>query len=199
MSIHPDYKRATNTAYQILLDLDTFSLPTNIFSVAKLLRGTCQLLTYGRVNSVYGCPLQQLIAISEYGFTIISKSGKRIILYNESLPLGCIRFTIAHEIGHAILGHKTEDDPSLEKEANCFARNLLCPWPVANCMDASTVTDYTFLFDVTAPMAKTTLNLRDSDKYYLDENLSENIADRLYVYNMGFDSEDALMHYYFEP
>lgn len=51
-------------------------------------------------------------------------------------------FTIAHELGHYLLGHTTspeygnllyrrpleeQDDPIIEQEANCFAANLLVP------------------------------------------------------------------------
>lgn len=51
-------------------------------------------------------------------------------------------FTIAHELGHYLLGHTTsdeyknllfrrpleeQDDPIIEQEANCFAGNLLVP------------------------------------------------------------------------
>ncbi len=63
-----------------------------------------------------------------------------MILYNEARPETRIRFSLAHELGHIVLGHlnneRTEisrggvDDPTyyaLEGAANTFAGNLLAP------------------------------------------------------------------------
>lgn len=195
MSHFPDYKRATNAAYNTLIGLGTFSISTDVFAIVELLLENCRLLTYGQACFLYGFSLQQLLENSEFGFSILCSNGNRIILYNENNPLGCIRFTIAHEIGHAILCHVTENDPSSEKEANCFARNLLCPLPVADALGASTVDDYTELFNVTASMAMATLDWRTSDKYYLDIELSTIITDMLDAYNRGFDSIDEYLYY----
>lgn len=195
MNDRPDYRRATNTAYQILEELGTFSLSTDVFAIIETLLVNCRLLTYGQACFLYGYSYQQLLDISEFGFSFLNGTAKRIILYNEALPLGSIRFTIAHEIGHAVLGHTDEDNPNFEKEANCFARNLLCPLPVAEIMDAITISDYIHLFNVTTSMAMTTLNLRSSDKYYLEPALSATIADMLDAYNHGFDSLEAFFYY----
>lgn len=195
MSRSPDYRRATNAAYDTLIKLETFSISTNVFSVVELLLENCQLLTYGQACFLYGFSLHQLLENSEFGFSIVSSTGNRIILYNENMPLGSIRFTIAHEIGHAILGHITEDDPCSEKEANCFARNLLCPLPVAEILGASTIDDYTELFSVTASMAMTTIDRRNSDRYYIDLELSVIIADMLDAYNRGFENINEYIYY----
>ncbi len=63
-----------------------------------------------------------------------------MILYNEARPKTRIRFSLAHELGHIVLGHlnnvRTEisrggvDDPTyyaMEGAANTFAGNLLAP------------------------------------------------------------------------
>lgn len=191
----PDYKRATNAAYDTLIRLETFSLSTNVFAIVESLLENCRLLTYSQACFLYGFSFQQLLEISEFGFSILSSAGNRIILYNENMPLGCIRFTIAHEIGHAILGHTDENDPISEKEANCFARNLLCPLPIAEIFDASTVEDYIALFSVTASMATTALGRRNSDRYYIDLELSVIITDMLDAYNRGFDSINEYLYY----
>jgi hypothetical protein len=53
------------------------------------------------------------------------------IIFNENHPWCRKRFTIAHEIGHLLLGHTcNKNDPTTahnEKEANCFAAELLVP------------------------------------------------------------------------
>ncbi len=53
------------------------------------------------------------------------------IIFNENHPWCRKRFTIAHEIGHLLMGHTcNKNDPTAtynEKEANCFAAELLVP------------------------------------------------------------------------
>ena len=190
-----NYRRATNAAYDILVKKKTFSIATDVFAIVETLLENCRLLTYSQACFLYGYCFEQLLEISEFGFSIISKNGNRIILYNETMPLGAIRFTIAHEIGHAVLGHIDEEDPTCEKEANCFARNLLCPLPVAEILGAYTISDYTALFSVTEVMAKTALAWRRSDNYYIDLELSVIIVDMLEAYNRGFDSLDEFLFY----
>lgn len=62
--------------------------------------------------------------------------GDKLIGYNKTKSRGRIRFTIAHELGHIMLGHNAEENPSKinfysknEKEANAnvFAAELLVP------------------------------------------------------------------------
>lgn len=64
----------------------------------------------------------------------ISGPEEHVILVNENLPVVRQRFTIAHEIGHLIMGHrgvafKTDADSreKMELEANLFAGEILMP------------------------------------------------------------------------
>lgn len=188
-----DYKTATNAAYKLISELDQFSLSTNVFLIAEQLEN-CRVFTYGQTVFLYEFPLEDLLAVSEYGFSI-KQDDKRIIYYNEKMPLACIRFTLAHEIGHAVLKHQNEEDPAAEREANCFARNLLCPLPVANALEIETEDDYISVFNVSIQMARATVGRRSSDAYYIDETYSERIGDKLYAYNMGFESFSAFERY----
>lgn len=52
---------------------------------------------------------------------------RHIILYNEDArSSGRLGFTLAHELGHVYLNHRQDGDTQ-EKEANCFAAQLLAP------------------------------------------------------------------------
>ena len=186
MITFPDYKKATNAAYKLIAERDQFSLATNVFAIAEQLQN-CRVYTYGQVNFLYGTPLETLCAASEYGYSI-KKKGNRIIYYNEKMPLACIRFTLAHEIGHAVLGHRDEEDPAAEKEANCFARNLLCPAPVISAFELLFARDYVAMFDVSAEMARIAIDYHSSDVYYIDKALSDIIDDKIYAFNMGYES-----------
>lgn len=185
MRHYPDYKRATNAAYQLLALKLSFSLATNVFAIVEDLLDNCKLLTYSQACFMYGYTPEMLLEVSEYGFSILG-GDKRIVLYNETVPLGCIRFTIAHEIGHYVLRHRDEDDPSAEKEANCFARNLLCPIPVVYGMGLEAVQDYVSMFDVTTQMATVSFDKRSSDRYYITDENWDTVSDMLDAYMMGF-------------
>lgn len=76
------------------------------------------------------------------GVAYKDNDGCNIIGYNLNLPVFRIRFIIAHEIGHHLLGHINEkvsclsdfidsnhkyENPLIEKEADIFAAKLLIP------------------------------------------------------------------------
>ena len=58
------------------------------------------------------------------GFTIFG-SNKPIIYLNQEMPWCRLRFTLAHELGHIIMGHVP--GPTIEEEANDFASAFLMP------------------------------------------------------------------------
>lgn len=67
------------------------------------------------------------------GVTIVGRHGG-VIVFNENHPWVRRRFTIAHEIGHLIMGTghtsirgATDDKNPIETEANAFAAELLLP------------------------------------------------------------------------
>ena len=188
----PDYKKATNAAYEILCDREPFSLSTDVFDIAGHLDG-CRLLTYGQAMLFYGFTTDMLWGQSEFGFTFVQRSsGKRIILYNEWMPLSCIRFTLAHEIGHKVLQHQDEDSQWEEREANCFARNLLCPIPVIEEFSISSAGDYMSAFDVSEQMASVSMNWRGSDSYYIDDAYRSCLKDKAVAWLCGFENVQAM-------
>lgn len=189
MSHYPDYKKATNAAYELLALRISFSMATNVFAIVEDLLENCKLITYGQSCFLYGYTPAMLLEVSEYGFSIVY-GNKRMILYNENCPLGCIRFTIAHEIGHYVLKHRDEHDLSSEREANCFARNLLCPIPVVYELELKTIQDYISVFDVTEQMATVSFDKRGNDKYYISRENWDTISDMLDAHMMGFADID---------
>ena len=193
MTPFPDYKTATNAAYRLLAEMDTFSIQTDVFGIANSLPN-CRVYSYGLTNYLHDGALDALLANSEFGFSV-KKDNKRIIYINEKMPLWAIRFTLAHEIGHAVLGHQDEDNPVSEREANCFARNLLCPLPVANAFGVQSEDDYVSVFNIGPQMARATVGRRSSDAYYIDEAYVAVLDDKLYAYNLGYESLAAFERY----
>lgn len=62
---------------------------------------------------------------------LIQENQMSAIAYNKTHHINRQRFTIAHEIGHLVLGHNVIDEGSVssteETEANIFASELLMP------------------------------------------------------------------------
>lgn len=187
MSHHANYNKATNSAYEYLSRCPVLSLATNVFYIIENLLPNCRLLSYGQACFFYAYSFNDLMEVSEYGFSILCNSH-RIILYNENAPFGCIRFTLAHEIGHAVLGHQDEDDPISEKEANCFARNLLCPVPIVYGLNLCSVNDYTNVFAITDKMASVSIDYMHRDRYYITKDNWATISEMLDAYMFGFES-----------
>lgn len=59
---------------------------------------------------------------------LASEDG-RVILLMPDQPPAIRRHTLAHELGHILLGHEGECSAA-DREANCFAAQLLIPTPV---------------------------------------------------------------------
>ena len=57
------------------------------------------------------------------------KHKTHFIIYNDNKPLPRIRFTLMHELGHIVLGHKGESDLA-RREADYFAGYSLAPTPL---------------------------------------------------------------------
>ncbi len=74
-----------------------------------------------------GVPRQALCGAGADGMTV-RRQGQYIVLWNEAIENDRRRaFTLAHEVGHILLGHMGEAPEAEEKEANAFAASLLAP------------------------------------------------------------------------
>ncbi|MDR2898817.1 MAG: ImmA/IrrE family metallo-endopeptidase, partial [Clostridiales bacterium] len=134
----PDYTKAFNAARDVISDYSSRTLPVDIKEIIKPYKNL-RISTYSDLIIKSGLTKSELNSLVESDLGLIIRSGERhIIFYNdESKNPYLNRFTIAHELGHFFLHHlngvKISDALSeihhqvLEKEANCFARNLLAP------------------------------------------------------------------------
>ena len=162
----PDYQKATNATYETLIMYKAFSFPINIFYIISQMK-QIKMYTYAQLKHLLGKTND--IFPSDYGFTILDiKNGKRIIAYNSNKDYTTARFTLAHELGNTMLNHSKEGDVE-NKEANCFARNLLCPVPVVDEMRICTSEEYQNIFYVSPPMAELSKQFFKSDKHYITD------------------------------
>lgn len=169
--ISPNYKHATNMAYKTIIDnLSNFTLPIDVIGILQSLENV-KLKSYSKVCTEFDYTYEELLKLfpSEYGFNLYDdKNGNYLVLYNDFKEQTTTFFTLAHELGHIILKHKADTDIN-NKEADCFARNLLCPIPIVDevCMNNSD--DYMLFFGISEPMADVSLNFQDNDRYYIKD------------------------------
>lgn len=186
MNKFPDYCRATNAAYNIL---ENYAGPYPQIDIFKVISDLPNVFvhTYSEMARKFELTFSQFLDISssEHGFTVykpLNKSG--IIFYNDLKGECTIRFTLAHELGHIILGH-IQDDSVARCEADCFARNCLCPVPLRDGFGLSTIEDYCECFNISESMAQVTLDLNKNDNYYITKDHYSKIDNKAYCYFTG--------------
>lgn len=193
----PDYYHATNAAYQLLIEQDVLDLPVNLNKLLMLYQQTTRLMTYSQMAAKFDMTLGDYNSIvpSEFGFTM-KKNKNNYILYNEEKGYYTNRFTIAHEIGHIILEHDI-DDSVAKREANCFARNLLCPAPIIDALNVTTINDYVEWFHVSDLMAENSVKNLASDHHYIESNYYNVVNDLLYTFMTGESLASAYGYSYY--
>lgn len=82
------------------------------------------------------------------------------------------------------MGHE-EDDETARKEADCFARNLLCPVPVIDTLKITNINDYVGWFQISDLMAENCVKNVASDRYYIDAQLYRSVDDLIYTFMTG--------------
>ena len=181
-----NYIIATNKAYETLMQFHEFSFPICIFNVVRQIKGI-KLYTYSEFAKRHNLSFKEFyeLAPSNFGFTIINPPTKKhLIIYNEQKDEPIIRFTLAHELGHIILGH-TKDNESENREANCFARNYLCPIPAVIEMGLKTTNDYMECFYVSEPMAEFAIDFKNCDYKNITTSNYNNYNDNVFCYMSG--------------
>ena len=176
MKSTPDYELATNTAYRLLVESGRVEPRADVLRIAACCQETA-VFSYQEMAERFALSSGRFSAMlsSEYGLTI-RKGKQALILYNQEKDSRTVRFTIAHELGHVVL-HHMEDTRTTDREANCFARNLLCPLPVARGLHLTSPEDYASTFGVSLPMASASWENRYSDARCLDHALGRQVEE----------------------
>ena len=123
------YKNLRNASWKCLIDCKMQSLPIPISKICRIYGG--KVIN----NSDEHNPLKLNKGESGKIYVI---HGSPLVIVNEKEPVSRIRYTIAHELGHFLLGHLGNDienlnreykniKPIQESEADSFAARLLAP------------------------------------------------------------------------
>lgn len=116
-SVYGLYKQSRNASWQCLIDYHIDRLPVQITRIVRLTG--IRLVENSKVLK---------LTPHESGRSICDGNHWTIIYDEEDTPQRC-RFTVAHELGHILLGHNAKGVYSAEEEtaANVFASRLLAP------------------------------------------------------------------------
>lgn len=150
-NIYGVYKKARNASWQALIDNKVDSLPVDIVRIVQ--NNGIRLLKNSQANE-----LRQ----GEAGISIFD-GNQWFIVYDDTLPIGRKRFTVAHEIGHIVLGHPLiagfharttgGELPQTESEANIFASRFLAPACVLWGLNVHTAADISRICEISAEAA----------------------------------------------
>lgn len=133
---YKSYQRSRDAAWQLLIDAGADQLPINLNIICEKLG--VNVYTYQRAESILSKTGLTKLTQDTDGMTFLI-GEKPIIMYDPIRYAPRIRFTIAHELGHLILGHVSKgqctvmnrepapNDAPEEMAANQFATRLLAP------------------------------------------------------------------------
>lgn len=118
---YKNYQKSRDLAWKVLLQENVTELPVNVVALCRQMGIRVQYFTPTDGND---------------GYSTIFLGMPRIFVSKDCTPERQ-RFTIAHELGHILLGHVGEadlvnrepapGDNPIEQEANVFASRLLAP------------------------------------------------------------------------
>lgn len=121
------------------------SFPVDCTDILKQLN--CRVYSYSYLKEHHPALYSYCSRYSDDGLKY-----KDVVIYNDNHAKSRIRFTLAHEIGHIILGH-TALSPHCEQQANAFAANLLAPLPLIYYYHCQSASDISQKFGLSAPAA----------------------------------------------
>lgn len=133
---YKDYQNARNASWKILLDCGIDRLPVDLNVIRERL--DVRIASYEDAKTLIQKRNLSVLTAQTDGLTFYAGT-ESVILYSEACSPERIRFTIAHELGHIVLGHvapgsittvnrelSPRDSPQ-ETAANRFAARLLAP------------------------------------------------------------------------
>ncbi len=146
--IYNKYQVSRNLSWQVIINERISELPINVVKLCHSMGITVKLYKPKDDNS---------------GMTVMF-NGAPVILVAANEPRERQRFTIAHELGHILLGHvgqyklvnrePSKNDNPIEQEANVFASRLLAPACVLWGCNAKTAEDIMKLCDISRTAAE---------------------------------------------
>ncbi|MEA5085071.1 MAG: ImmA/IrrE family metallo-endopeptidase [Lachnospiraceae bacterium] len=142
--MYDSYKKARDTAWEVLLECGIKELPVNLGVIAR--KYNLKVIIYSQTTLFQN--FKEDVKNGD-GFITAVGSGKEIYINDKINNRNRRRFTLAHELGHGVLNHnigtihyrnsETDSQTDLQElEANVFARDILMPATVLAALDIHT-------------------------------------------------------------
>lgn len=183
-----DYQNARDAAWRILLDCGVDRLPVSMNDVCRRLK--IRVLNYGKHTEMIERANLSQAAHRTDGLTFYAGETP-IVLFNEKVLPARAKFTVAHELGHIILGHvkpggvtvanrepHPKDAPE-EQAANQFAARLLAPACVLWALGVHTAEDIMELCHISRQAAQFRAK-RMEELYRRDKFLTSPLERKVY-------------------
>lgn len=118
------------TAASVLIMAEIKSLPVDITALVSFFG--IKVVSYEDCAAVYHKSLEQLYREGRFGFSFCEDEEYVIALNENACGERRRRWTLAHELGHCMLGHlqSTAHSVAQEREADAFAAEILAPLTV---------------------------------------------------------------------
>ena len=133
------YKNVRNASWQCLIDCCITSLPTNLANVCN----------YFNIRIIESSSLKVHQLMDNERGKIMNYENQFILVVRDTDPICIQRYTIAHEIGHILLGKNIS-----EYEAERFAIGILAPACVIWTLNIHEPEDIANLFNISITSAR---------------------------------------------
>lgn len=175
-----DYNYIRKKSAEVIIECNVKKFPIDCFNILK--HYGYKIYSYSELYEKNKELYDMCMSYSEDAF----RSGSmKLIAYNDRKPKTRIRFSLMHELGHHILGHKN-DTPENESEANFFANNILIPRIAIYYAKIRSDEEATRLFNISSSVA-----------YYAAQDFSKWCNDILCTGMHDYDKE-LYSHFYNE-
>lgn len=109
-----------------------------------------RVFTYNELKEKNSELYEMCLAYSEDAFR---EGSTKIVAYNDEKPIGRIRFSLMHELGHHILNHNGNSNNN-EKEANAFSSYILAPRMAIHYAKCKNANDVSRAFEISREAAE---------------------------------------------
>lgn len=207
----PNFYFATKRAYELLINLNITSLPVDPFKIIEefsdhwyILKWT-ELRREQNIDDPYNLKKDKVEAKTK----IIRGTSDYLIVYDDTIGNpGRIRWTIAHEIGHIVLGHLVQYEATalnrrgltkdqygtLEIEAHWFAEGILAPNFLISIFGINTSEEISFLCDITNDAASKVLKHIHNNNFKNDPIIERNLLRNFYNFFLKDDFRQSIMN-----
>ena len=142
------YRNIEETAVNLYQELKIIDTAFDVFDVAA--KKGYMLIPYSTLKK----KMREYLRANEYDAVNYydARTKHYVIIYDDKPSLQRQRFSIMHEIGHILLGHKQESDLA-RIQANYFAAYALAPNPLIHLYDIEDYVELAEIFNISQECA----------------------------------------------